>query len=646
MSKSRVCELVNVLACILEDATRTFPTLGREFERDLNRLKSLVEARGLPLLLVDFPAVGKHLDRCIAGGHYSPSGLPTTSRRQGGEVTPVLYRGLYLMVFDEAGSLKASADPEAVFFLRQLLFVAKKVELDCGRKKTAACVQEFAYTDAQLPDPEGYWDAEKPAELRERHFYYGFRKSAQIRSRLMELPPERRGEVSAALTLLDKVSDYVASTLGAYNPREWRFKHGPGAIAETTKTKNKYSWSNWSPVLEDEFPISDYGYHSHPSWAFCSEAGDVSSEIPLSRLVAVPKSFKGPRLIAAEPSEHQWCQQNIWHYLGVRTQRSVLGRFLRFRSQALNQALCVEGSKDGALATLDLSEASDRVTCHVVGQMFRSNPSLLSALRATRTRGVTQKICRETHPTVHLKKFTTMGSACTFPVESLIFLSLALAAAHLKGGQSRVNRRSIEAHVGKVAVFGDDIIVPADCRELLCDLLGVLYFKVNVMKSFWEGNFRESCGVDSFRGVNVTPVYWKVSYDGKPESLASAVETRNNFYKKGLLATADYLASTLPGGLPWVHVTSGVFGLKTRLRPVNKRLKRRYNKDLHRVEMRCLTVKAKQTKSPVNDETALLQYFTEMPSPYDVWASGVAQRIKLKQLYAWVPEDSVEQQAN
>jgi hypothetical protein len=84
-----------------------------------------------------------------------------------------------------------------------------------------------------------------------------------------------------------------------------------------------------------------------------------------------------------------------------------------------------------------------------------------------------------------------MGSACTFPVESLVFLGAALACV-LYERQMRVTTRSIRSLAGFVSVFGDDIIIPNESRELFFELLEVLDFKDNLNKSFWTGKFRES----------------------------------------------------------------------------------------------------------------------------------------------------------
>jgi hypothetical protein len=228
-----------------------------------------------------------------------------------------------------------------------------------------------------------------------------------------------------------------------------------------------------------------------------------------------------------------------------------------------------------------------------------------------------------------------MGNACTFPVESLIFLSIAIASVLTHRGM-RGTVGNVKSLMGEVAVFGDDVIIPVDCRELFVEALEVLDFKVNVHKSFWNGFFRESCGVDAFKGCEVTPAYWRMFNDGKPESLASTVETRNNFYKKFLLSAASRLASTIRRDIPTVHVRSGVFGLKSFIGPDISGFKTRYNHDLQRDEIRVASQIGKQSRLPIKDDSALLQFFTEEPDPLTKWESGVPQRPRTLIRSRWV----------
>jgi len=639
MSKCHVRELSNVYLAIFADALYAYPTLGAEFEKDLARLQGLVERRGIRVYLEDLPAVGKHLDRCLSNGEYKLSGLPLTKRYSNRVVIPKFLRGLYLLVFDETGSLKEDCDHQAVYFLRQILFAAKKATWPCSPEKIENEVLEFYEVDISLPEVDDFWKDEGSTSDEAIQETYNGSCTSQVYSTRLPDSARERSVMSTLLARFDRVSNLVTSALGSYDPGQWRFRHGPGAVSEVTGPSNKYSWKDWPDRLESVFPVADYGFHSFCVWAdrYDTIQGDGGSarDQPYSRMVAVPKSYSKPRLIAAEPSAHQWCQQNVWHYFGRRCKVTWINEFIRFRDQTLNQDLCIRGSLDGSLATVDLSAASDRVTCHFVGQLFRSNPNLLRALRASRTHRVQQNLNRKVPEFVELRKFSTMGNACTFPVESLGFLVIAIASV-LTTRKLQATTKNVLALAREVAVFGDDVVIPVDSRELFVRALEMFHFKVNDRKSFWTGRFRESCGVDSFAGTVVTPAYWKSPYDGKPESLATSVECSNNFYKKFMLHTARYVASTLPWNIPMVEQRSGVLGLQSRSGLLNRRLRRRWNRWLQREELCVASLIATQHKVQVSDDSALLQYFTERPDPFAKWTSGVAQRPRLRTRSRWV----------
>lgn len=651
MSKCHVRELSKVYAALFRDATYAYPTLGGEFERDLERLLGSVKQRGIHLFVVDLPAMGKHLDKCLAAGKYTLSGLPLTKRVSGRVVIPSFLRGLYLLVFEPDGRLKEDCDIEAVFFLRQILYVAKKTQLPCSQKAVDDEVVDFFLVDRHLPQQELFWDDVTPSYETIESLFAGFSKSKlyQNRVRMVE-NAEDRMDLSTFLVKLEQIAGLITSSLGAYRHRDWKFRHGPGAVAERTGSFNKYCWTNWSERLESVYPLADCGFHNLAAWAGSVATGEidkVGSKDPPSRLLSVPKTYTKPRLIAAEPSEHQWCQQNLRDYFCTQVEESWISGFVRFRDQTRNQELCLRGSIDGSLATVDLSAASDRVTCHAVGQLFRVNPRLVLALQASRTRSVVQNLVRAAPATVQLRKFSTMGSACTFPVESLLFLAITLAAVLTKR-QRKVTLREVQHLTEEVAIYGDDIIVPVDSRELLFRAFEVLDFKVNTDKSHWTGMFRESCGVDSFAGVNVTPAYWKSPCDGKPESLASTVEVSNNFHSRFLLATSWCVASTARKEarfrLPFVGMDSGVFGFRSFVAPLISSFKTRVSETLHRIEAFVPRILTRQRKTAIEDDSALLQYFTEDPPPHCMWEGGVPQRPSLKIKLGWVPTDELEAQ--
>jgi hypothetical protein len=435
---------------------------------------------------------------------------------------------------------------------------------------------------------------------------------------------------------LDKTFAFITASLGRYEPSEHPFRHGPGATSAGPSSVNKYKWYSWPRRLDDMFPASEYAYHSYSSWA-ANHTEIPEGEEP-SRLIAVPKTLDKPRLIAAEPSSHQWCQQNMKAFMERGVQTSWIRSFINFRSQEQNQELCRKGSLDGSLATLDLSAASDRVTCDVVECAFRGNPNLLCYLRACRTRYVrvegkfgpnrTRAGENQLEFLHRVKKFSTMGSACTFPVESLIFLGICLAC--LSDGSPKAIRRLS----GSVSVFGDDIIIPTHARDLVTRLLEALWFKVNTTKSFSEGNFRESCGVDAFRGVNVTPVYLRHASYQTPESMVGGVEAANHFYKRWLLNVSDFLRRTVRIKFPDVHPDSGVLGFICRTRPVLR--KQRWNGALQRYECKVAQPTARQTKHKAEDDSRIFQYFTDNPDPTSKWEPGWCERPVLSIQNRWV----------
>lgn len=625
-------KLVLVYDSIFRDIVYLLPQLNGKLEMDLKYIRRSARQRGIQFFVLDLPLLGKHLDRALDEGHYPPSTLAHTyALRHGSKVIPVFLGSLYELVFEESGSLKDHPNVEAIRALRQVFYLAKKLSQPFSQSALEASVSDLISGDSILPEPERFWKEDAPTTCLARTSYRGFSRSRWYRNNLSRCDP--KGLESVVLDKLDTVSSLICRALGMYHPGEYSFRHGPGAISQLAGTANKYHWYGWSQALETVYPIADYGFHSYCAWADVADEQTERGYTPSSRLVAVPKTYEKPRLIAAEPSEHQWCQQNLWHYFRVNSEQSWISKFVRFHDQTLNQQLCLKGSRDGSLCTVDLSSASDRVSCHAVGQFFRHNLGLLAALRASRTHVLHQSLTEGLPKELNLRKFSTMGSACTFPVQSLLFLGIAISAVLTERGKA-ATMDNILALEEEVAVFGDDIIVPSTSRRLLQEALTVLDFKVNAGKSFSEGNFRESCGVDCFRGEYVTPIYLRTFATGNPESIASTVDTANNFYSCFMLQTAAHLESTAPSGIATVSSDSGCFGFKSRVGTSFQR--KRWNGKLHRDEVRMLTIKSTQDVDPSEDDSALHQYFTERPSPLDEWRSGVRLRSKAKMVFAWV----------
>lgn len=242
-----------------------------------------------------------------------------------------------------------------------------------------------------------------------------------------------------------------------------------------------------------------------------------------------------------------------------------------------------------------------------------------------------------------LRKLACMGSAITFPVQSYVFTILVIGVLHyVRGIQPTI--RSIRRLSKEVQVFGDDIIIPVDGWELTQGILGDLGLKVNPTKTFVSGKFRESCGLDAFDGHEVTPVYTITYPDvSRPESIMSAVDTHNNFVKKKMYVTAQYIKATVRKernfSIPRVPIGSGAFGWYDHSWEGNDHLKKRWNPSLQRSEYSVDMPVSKSTRAPTKGDSTLLQYFTEVrPVPYIVGDRlGVVGRASTSIRRRWVP---------
>ena len=644
MLKSFRKSLLSVLRGILTDVAQSYPALAAGCDRDFARIRSSVDARGLGVLTLELPALCKHLDKCIDNGLWTEPFTPLSRRSGPASPCPRLFGGMWLRLFDKKGMLRDQVDTHAYQLLRQLLLFAKKVRLECKDTAVYAAVASFYEIEEEIPQPTLPWNGRdfdgstaKFLSLAEPPGFYPERGELPL---LIGIEPRR----SSLLQLIQSVADQLACVLGAFNAFDHKPKHGPGVVSDLKGGEFKYTFPSWPNRLERVFPLADFAYANVGLWADSVEEADHSDIEPSSRLIVVPKTQKAPRLIAAEPTAHQWCQQVIWSYFKTAyTNRPIvkgvtLDDFVSFGDQTGNQKLARLGSVNGAYVTVDLSSASDRLSCFVVERIFRRNPALLEAFYASRTRYLSQDIDKRCPKIVRLKKFSTMGSACTFPVQSHVFLCVALACTLYARGD-KVTPRTIAALAGQVRVFGDDIIVPRVAGALLLEALGSLGLKVNQEKTYRNGRFRESCGLEAFAGDVVTPAYFlRPPTRTNPESVVSAVACRNNFFLKGMWHAAAAIERTVPQefNFPVVEPSSGQLGWISFCGSDVSHLKTRWNKGLQRVETQVTVLSTESARKSPSHWGQLLQYFTEAPASDLFWTSGVADRPRCKLSRGWV----------
>lgn len=620
---------------IFQDAAIRWPDIRSAMEKDLSYLRSALKERGFAFFTLTLPDFGHWIDRSMDQGSFVdhadiPRGVPTYRRR------PVLFRGVLMKVFHPCGKLRPDADHEAVLYLRTLCQSFKKTETPVKPSALKKTVKEFFDVEEHLPRSwPNTWDCEIPIWTRRTgHPLWGV--------------PETRGYCpdlfghshhTASRIPWDTLSTLCRRVTAELGEPDWwtlRSKHGPGVTSERG-WGSKFDFPNWSRKLELFFPFDWFGHGS-----LQSDYEPSRRELP-SRLCAVPKTQKGPRLICAEPLSNQWMQQGIWDWLRDRVRSTVLGRSIRFESQDRSQEWALSSSHDGSKATLDLSAASDRLCTRLVEYVFQGS-DILNGIHACRTRSMEQTLDSGFPKLTVLRKFATMGSALTFPVQTIIFTILSVWALRLYEGRED-DWKDWKADFDRVRVFGDDIIVPKEVYGITKFVLHECGLEVNMSKSFAGEHFRESCGMDAFDGVDVTPARHRKPYSGSPSSTAALVEYSNNLFKKGMWNASERVLETLPvkeRKLLWIGGSDdGPFGLRTfcrqpRAYPERKTI--RMDRDLQREYTLRLGILTRGSKVPGEGSSRQAQYFTE--HVHD--SKGSSKRELLRFLYRqpWRPGTS------
>lgn len=217
-----------------------------------------------------------------------------------------------------------------------------------------------------------------------------------------------------------------------------------------------------------------------------------------NRLSFVPKNDETSRTICSEPTLNMFYQLGFGHIL----ERRLLKRYgINLANQQFkNRELARRGSIDHGFVTFDLESASDSISSEMLQSVLPASfYSWLTKLRSPET----------DVPGLGYRSegmISTMGNGFTFPLQTVIFTAVVVAAAKCRGVSLRYPRGQ---DWGNFGVNGDDIIVPNEIHRDVSRLLHVLGFVINGNKSFVEGPFRESCGGDFYLGHQVRGVYVK-----------------------------------------------------------------------------------------------------------------------------------------
>ncbi len=534
---------------------------------------SRCQSEGLSFLTITLPAMEKELMFHLhEQGYDSSIAFAGFGKRDG---TPEFLGGFLSILFDENGQYRQPVVPEdwdyqaqIISVLRQFLLLASKVNMECTQERVDRAMRSYIDTDRDL----------------------------------LTIPESLLRSFTAMSTkvLGPFLSDVENKLFKSFTP-----SFSSGALATRETYNERFSSRVWTERLEEIFPHSyDLVVNYRDQLSEEVHILDRACETP-SKVVHVPKTMKTPRIIAEEPVYNAYAQQGILKQMNRSLEKfPLLVEGLGWKYQEYNRLLAQIGSETGKLATIDLSDASDRVSAQLVfGGLLKNHHFLSQAISA----------CRSERADVYgevisLNKFASMGSALTFPIETMVFYVIICLAWERVYGSLTSTLTPVR---NGVRVYGDDIIVPTSLVPTLTGLLQAYGLKVNTNKSFYKGFFRESCGEDWYAGRSVSPVRLRAPLPcdrNDAKGIVRAIEFHNHLFNKGWYETAEFVALSLislrfiPRGspsTPGLHLHS-FFEQDWRIR---------YNRNLQRTELYTLLVREVKPADPLDGYGALRKFF-------------------------------------
>jgi hypothetical protein len=521
--------------------------------RDKTTVAVRTEHEGLSFLAITLADFGKANQTWLDQGFVVPSDAPSFKTGRG-RLTglPTFLSGFLARVFDPcSGALFSDPDIEAIYAIQQLTLLFSKIALPTGNPVRGD--QKRKADGPRVVTP-----------ARERRAMSEFIECEQdVRAADNRLDPSYMDDFR-------RVSAMLYGDLFAKVERDlyWGrviMRHGPGSVADRLSSNAKFNQRTWPARLRDQF---DPAMHLLVNRRYLGDLEGLNilepgAEIPV-RVITVPKTIKSPRVIAIEPTAMQYAQQGLYRAIREAIEEdSFLYRLIGIRDQEPNRLMAMKGSLRGDLATLDLSEASDRVSNQHVLALLEEWPLLSAAVQSCRSR----KADVPGHRIMRLAKFASMGSALCFPIEAMVFATVIFVGIERELNAPLSLRTLIKRFGEQVRVFGDDLIVPRDYVLSVVSELENFGFRVNTSKSFWSGRFRESCGRQYYDGQDVSIVKVRQVLPTRRQDASgviSASEFRNLAYMAGLWKTAawmdDYLRKLLLGVYPNVAPSSPLLG--------------------------------------------------------------------------------------
>jgi hypothetical protein len=340
--------------------------------------------------------------------------------------------------------------------------------------------------------------------------FFEFEENCRVQNRYFQNLLSHPQLTNENVCLLSETRRKIASILGTYQAEEFvnGGNWGPGVSTlvkgEEVSAFNKFR-SETGITREMYSLVSEWFHIAYPLWkdAPLTLYGEDRVTIESGNTVlTVPKDSKTERVIACEPGLNLWFQQSIGKMLVKRLRRVGID----LQTQENNQHAAYLSSKTDELATVDFSSASDSISSAVVEDLMP--PRWFTLMNSTRSHFRQADIAP-----IRWNKFSSMGNAYTFPLQSLIFYACAVSVCSRLG-----------LPTNKICVFGDDVLLPRKAYSLFSSFTAFLGFTVNKQKSFSGGYFRESCGSHYYDGVDCKPFYLK----DRIRSVESLYQTYNS----------------------------------------------------------------------------------------------------------------------
>jgi hypothetical protein len=459
-------------------------------------------------LTKSLPTLSRAFDKALGGDvAFTAVGF----RKEPGRTTPKFLGWLFERIFDAAGLIRSDADVHAIKHVRQILQLVYKLKLEHSDESTKKVLQSFC----------------------------------SVQDGLKTLVVDETDAV------VKRARMYITRVLSGLSPKEVIPSHGPGAVATGERGGEKSHFSRLYEDMDREYPFTEYFHLSLSHTVDCAAWLDNLEVLGTgtAKVVLVPKDSRGPRLISCEPLEKQWIQQGQRKALYSWLEQHPLTRGkVNFTDQQINRRLALSSSRDRSRVTLDMKEASDRVSLKLVRALF-AGTEWLSALEASRS-GYTRL---PDGTVVELETFAPMGSAVCFPIEALTFWALAVSAlvVHRRKPEFTPLHIAERRALASVYVYGDDIICDTKDYSIIMQQLERFGLLFNRAKCCVSGLFRESCGCDAYNGVDVTPTRLRETWCSQSRynvvQLQSYVEFSNSMWEKGYYGTASLVREMVDG---------------------------------------------------------------------------------------------------